>query len=68
MCSRQALKHVESVKYLGILIDQNLNRKMYMGYVLKKLRFGLVMLNRLKEISSLRLLRVVYFCFFHHQR
>jgi hypothetical protein len=63
-CDCPTLDQVSHMKYLGIIIDQNLNWKPHIQYIIPKLRFATVMLKKLSRVASARLLRIVYFAFF----
>jgi hypothetical protein len=64
-CSCPALEYVDTYKYLGVIIDRHLNWKPHVAFLSQKLRFATLLLAKLRNISSMRLLRTVYFAFFH---
>lgn len=55
------LKKSNSVKYLGIHIDQNLKWKIHIDYLCKRLRALLYVFRTLKNILSINDLRSIYF-------
>ena len=54
-----------SYKYLGVLIDENLNLNSHIDYVCKKLSRALYCLNRVKHKLGSKALRTLYFALFH---
>lgn len=52
-------------KYLGILIDENLNFNFHIDLVCKKLSRALFCLNRVKHILEHKALKTLYFSLFH---
>ncbi len=52
-------------KYLGILIDENLNLDNHIQHICKKLNRSLFSLNRIKNILNQKSLRTIYFSLFH---
>ena len=64
ICSCPSIESVDRYKYLGVIIDKQLSWKPHVEYLLGKLRFGLLIIYRLRKSFSVRLLRLVYFSFF----
>ena len=48
LCGKK-LKHVSEVKFLGVVIDENLNWEAHIEYLQKKLKLSIVMLKRIKK-------------------
>ena len=46
------LPQVTSMKYLGVIIDQHLTWQYHIEYILKKIRFKLYGLHRLKPLAT----------------
>jgi hypothetical protein len=63
-CNCPIVESVEQYKYLGIIIDKNMSWKSHVEYLSKKLRFAIILLRKLRSVSSLRLLKTVYYAFF----
>jgi len=62
-CCCACITEVKSTKYLGVIIDNNLNFKPHVNMVLQKVRFGLYALARLKHITNVKFLKMIYFAF-----
>lgn len=54
------IDRVQSIKYLGIFLDENLNWKTHVNYVTKKVRKLIHKFYELRNILSLKMLKVVY--------
>ncbi len=52
-------------KYLGILIDENLNLNLHVDNLCKKLNRALFCLNRTKHLLDLKALKLLYYSLFH---
>lgn len=68
MCSQKCclcptIKSVDVVRYLGIMIDKNLNFKEHVRHLTKKVRWGVFILSRLRRVSDFKLRRILYFSF-----
>jgi len=60
-CSQQSITQVDSVKYLGILIDSKLKWTSNLKNLGKKVASGANVLFKLQPFADLHLLRIVYF-------
>lgn len=63
-CQCSAVERVNQIKYLGVIIDDQLNWKPHIEYLLKKLRFSSFMVRKLRNIACERLLKIIYYAFF----
>ena len=61
LCSQQTISQVDSVKYLGILIDSKLTWNSHLENLGKKVATGASVLFKLQPFANVRLLRIVYF-------
>ena len=52
LLNRKTLTFVTTTRYLGVIIDQHLTWKAHVSYVLKKARYKLFALNRLKPLPD----------------
>ena len=55
------IKQEYCIKYLGILIDSNLNWKCHIGYVAKKRKRGVGVLSKLRYFTSIHILKKLYY-------
>lgn len=62
-CACPTIEKVDSIKYLGIYIDKNLNWKQQVEHTSQRLRYGLLLLRKMKHIASLKMLKTLYFAF-----
>ena len=60
-CSQQTISQVDSVKYLGILIDSKLTWNSHLEHLGKKVASGASVLFKLQPFADIHLLRIVYF-------
>ena len=60
-CSQQTTTQVDSVKYLGILIDSKLKWTSHLENLGKKVASGASVLVKLQPFADVHLLRIVYF-------
>ncbi|KAG8246241.1 hypothetical protein J6590_088594 [Homalodisca vitripennis] len=56
----------QEAKYLGITLDSNLNWKLHVDQLCKKLSTALYVIKRLKQISNMETSRTAYFALFEH--
>ena len=64
VCRCKMLERVNNIKYLGALMDEHLNFKLHVGLVIRKIRFGLFALTRLKSsLGNSSFLRTCYFSY-----
>jgi len=54
-----ALRHVSTVKYLGVYIDQHLIWKCHVEYVLRRVRGKLYSINRLRPLTD-NVMKILY--------
>ena len=59
-----AIKQSTNFKFLGILIDENLNWKMQINNIKNKLYYGLCLLHRYKYKFNINTLVMLFFLFF----
>lgn len=59
------LKSVKAIKFLGLLIDSNINWKDQVKYISKKLSAACFSLRQLSQLVSKETLKIVYFSYFH---
>jgi hypothetical protein len=62
---RKVSNEIESIKVLGVSLDQKLTWNIHITELCLKLSRVLFLLRRLKEFVSLNFLRTLYFSFFH---
>ena len=55
------IKQEYCIKYLGILIDSNLNWKSHIGYVAKKIKRGVGVLSKLRYFTNIHILKKLYY-------
>ena len=60
-CSQETISQVDSVKYLGILIDYKLTWNSHLEHLGKKVASGVSVLFKLQPFADIHLLRIVYF-------
>ena len=60
-CSQQTISQVDSVKYLGILIDSKLKWTSHLENLGEKVASGASVLFKLQPFPDVHLLRIVYF-------
>ena len=53
------------VKYLGVILDQHLDWKEHLSYILPKLNRGIGLLSKIRHYVPKFLLRTLYFCLFN---
>jgi hypothetical protein len=63
--SCQTIESVRSYKYLGVIFDRHLNFNVQASNVLKKIRFGISVLVKLRGLHNNNIMRL--FCFSHFQ-
>ncbi|KAL1446935.1 hypothetical protein WDU94_008898, partial [Cyamophila willieti] len=66
-CQCTPLNKEENVKYLGLIINQNLKWETHLEHLIKKLRYMMHIFHHLKNILSFNTLRVVYFALIQSQ-
>ena len=62
-CNCTEIDKVTSIKYLGVIIDERLDFKLHIGSVVRKVRWGLYILSRLRTVAEPKLLKVLYYAF-----
>ncbi len=55
------IKQEYCIKYLGILIDSNLNWKSHIGYIVKKIKRGIKVLSKLRYFTNIDILKKLYY-------
>ena len=55
------IKQEYCIKYLGILIDSNLNWKSHFGCVAKKIKRGVGILSKLRHFTNIHILKKLYY-------
>ncbi len=55
------IKQEYCIKYLGILIDSNLNWKSHIEYVVKKIKRGIGVLSKLRYFTNIDILKKLYY-------
>lgn len=60
-CFCPTLLRCESIKYLGIIIDQNLNFKLHIEVLAGRLRKLIYIFKTLKHVADRRVIKMVYF-------
>jgi hypothetical protein len=63
ICACPRLNRLEQSKYLGIVLDDNLNFKVHVESVVKKVRWGVFALSRLKNMADIKLMKILYYAF-----
>jgi len=63
--SNNVVLELRNYKYLGILLDENLNFNQHVDYICKKLSRGLFCLKRIKSLVDEKVLKTIYFSIFH---
>src|SRR5690606_25281519 len=63
-CNCCSIECVDNVKYLGVLIDSALSWRSHIGKLCKKLRYVLLCISKLKHVTSIKFLRIIYFSLF----
>jgi len=63
--SSSAVQELRLYKYLGILLDENLNFSQHIDYICKKLSRGLFYLRRIKSLVNEKNLKSIYYTVFH---
>ena len=63
--SGQNIPISKSVKYLGVMLNENLSWDSHMAYILPKLNRGLGLLSKIRYYVPKFLLRTIYFCLFN---
>ena len=63
--SGSAVQELRTYKYLGILLDENLNFTKHVEYLCKKLSRGLFYLRRIKSLVNEKDLKSIYYTIFH---
>ena len=56
----KSLKNVVSYKYLGVLLDEELNFSMHIKYLIRNMRFKSILLYRTREVMSVLSLLKIY--------
>lgn len=59
------LERVNEIKYLGIILDNNLNWKSHINYLKSKAAKGSYILSKLRHYVNLHTLKMVYFSLIH---
>lgn len=59
------VKRVETVKYLGVILDYRLRWFEHVSSVCNKTRYLLYVIHKLKYFMSGRILKMIYYAFFH---
>ena len=62
--SRKRLYPTESVKYLGIRIDENLNWKHHVSDIAIKLNRPIVLLFKIRNFANVKILKTIYYTIF----
>ena len=62
---RKKLHPIESARYLGVIVDKNLNWKKYVNDISHKLIRGNAILSKIRNYVNKGTLRTVYFAIFH---
>ena len=63
--SGQNIPISKSVKYLGVMLNENLSWDSHMTYILPKLNRGLGLLSKIRYYVPKVLLQTIYFCLFN---
>lgn len=63
--SGQKIPISKTVKYLGVILNENLSWDSHMDYILPKLNRGLGLLSKIRYCVPNFLLRTIYFCLFN---
>lgn len=59
-CMCPTIEEVDSFKYLGLTVQNDLKFPAHISLVLRKMRSGVAVINRLRNLSSVALRRIVY--------
>jgi hypothetical protein len=59
------MNEVPVIKLLGLQIDRNLDGKSHVEYILPKLSSAIFVIRSLSYFMSEKILRLVYFSYFH---
>lgn len=59
------ITRVESVKYLGIVIDYNLNWNKHIQYLVKKTKYIVYIFYKIARTMTVETLHMIYYAFFH---
>ena len=59
------IKRVKSVRYLGVILDYRLNWSNHTEYVRNKIKYLLYVFYKLKQTTSIFVMRIIYYAFFH---
>lgn len=56
---------INSIKFLGLLIDTNLNWNLHVDHILKKVSSGLFALKKMSSLCSTDILKQIYYAYIH---
>lgn len=60
-CNCPSLENVDHIKYLGILLDQNLNFKTHINLLTSRVRKLIYIFRTLRYVANFKIIRTVYF-------
>ena len=63
-CDCKFLEKATHIKYLGVIIDENINWKPHIDYLAKKLRYVVLILSKIRGVANLKLRKIIYFALF----
>lgn len=63
-CSCEVLERVYSTKYLGIIVDQHMRWNCHIKYIIKKTRYLLYIMSKLRHIFGIDIILRIYYAFF----
>lgn len=63
--NNSALERVNTIKYLGVILDESFNWKPHIDEVCKKLSKACFLLHKCRNIFDIPTLRIIYFSIFH---
>lgn len=64
-CNCASISRVQYIRYLGVIVDQNLNFKHHISNLTGKLRRTISIFRNLRKVADIRTLRMVYFALCH---
>lgn len=63
MCNNEEIMRVSSVRYLGLIIDENLDFKEHIKHISKKISSMIFAIRRIRDVINLKVLKQLYFSY-----
>jgi hypothetical protein len=61
----KTIEEVQTAKFLGLQVDNNLNWKTHIQYIIPKLRSACFAMRTITSLMKTETLKLVYFAYFH---